>query len=570
MHFFTEREIHERYKVFTVLEEVTGSFEATTKVPSRKKECRVTGDADQAFVTPHLNLREDRTDKSVAFVVWCREKERFSFRHYLSLRSLLHIVQPDEVRFVYSHGLPIADESGYHQWLRKIGEEYPFLRFIHNENSCRKGILNEQWIFESMVYKRGGIFLHPNVILKPSFFNVINGTYEALKVEDANNRTLVFSMKRSFALKNYKKVHTGISYFVNKSAVEKIKILSECNTAFAFPSLSSTKTTENENAQCLLTDAWNETVYPYNIKSCDSQICTFLQRLYYGYAHLDCVSSTTHIPSTALTIPNIVHYIHFGRFQFKFMFYLSILSFIYIQKVERVYIHCDQEPHGPLWSNLVEREKDKLQLVYRSNPGTVFNQSISVVEHMADIAKADIAYKYGGILSDPDVVMVQKLKSDWFIQDTVVGYDIGSRHPFPDILNLGIFLCKPRSEFVRLWKESMKTFNDSDWLWNSGKMTYKIVENDPRLAVIEPRLQVICFKFKCYPTWLPKHVYQDLDTSQDTLTNSLRDWATQAHSFHFTFPEPFLSEAYLSKQGGIAGEVGRHVYKSAGIEIEGY
>lgn len=248
----------------------------------------------------------------------------------------------------------------------------------------------------------------------------------------------------------------------------------------------------------------------------------------------------------------------------KFMFYLSVLSFIRIQLVDKVYLHCDQTPTGFYWTKLTESHGDVIQLVHRSNPSMVFNQSISVVQHAADVAKADIAYKYGGIVSDPDLIIVQKLNPDWFTRDTVVGLDIGQTQPFPDMLNMGVLLCKPQAEFARQWMESMKEFNDTSWLWNSGKKTYKLLEHNPSLASIEPRLQVICYNFKCYPTWLPRELYQNLSTSSDTLTHSLHNWTTQAYSFHFTFPEPFFNEKYLETQTGIAGDVGRHVLRAAG------
>ena len=42
-----------------------------------------------------------------------------------------------------------------------------------------------------------------------------------------------------------------------------------------------------------------------------------------------------------------------------------------------------------------------------------------------------------------------------------------------------------------------------DWYYMGLMMPYKLYEQYPELVKIEPRLQVICFNFKCHPTFLP-------------------------------------------------------------------
>lgn len=49
-----------------------------------------------------------------------------------------------------------------------------------------------------------------------------------------------------------------------------------------------------------------------------------------------------------------------------------------------------------------------------------------------------------------------------------------------------------------------KKYNPTgDWYYMGLMMPYKLYEKYPELVKIERRLQVICFNFKCHPTFLP-------------------------------------------------------------------
>ncbi|KAI0236605.1 hypothetical protein LSAT2_012835 [Lamellibrachia satsuma] len=188
-----------------------------------------------------------------------------------------------------------------------------------------------------------------------------------------------------------------------------------------------------------------------------------------------------------------------------------------------------------MWRRISARAKDRLRFVYRANAAGVYNQAITVRGHQADIVKADIMVKYGGILMDPDILMTRRLKDDLFRYETVVGLDFMPFPPFPDTLNMGICLCMPNAPFGRLWQQSQRNFNDSLWTWNSNQVTYKLLERHPRTAFIERHLQVICYMYHCHPTWLPRLVYQTVNTTYNTIQN-LTNWKKDVFSVHFTAP----------------------------------
>lgn len=176
-------------------------------------------------------------------------------------------------------------------------------------------------------------------------------------------------------------------------------------------------------------------------------------------------------------VPNIAHYVWLGNnHDIDYTFFLSILSVLYVGEVSTVFVHCDSRLTGPMWRRISARAKDRLRFVYRANAAGVYNQAITVRGHQADIVKADIMVKYGGILMDPDILMTRRLKDDLFRYETVVGLDFMPFPPFPDTLNMGICLCMPNAPFGRLWQQSQRNFNDSLWTWNSNQVgTYNLV-----------------------------------------------------------------------------------------------
>jgi len=63
--------------------------------------------------------------------------------------------------------------------------------------------------------------------------------------------------------------------------------------------------------------------------------------------------------------------------------------------------------------------------------------------------------KYGGIYSDVDAIFVRPLPDRLRAYDAVVSYDwngMARDWPFPDRLNLGVIVSKPRAPF---WKHCL-------------------------------------------------------------------------------------------------------------------
>jgi len=111
----------------------------------------------------------------------------------------------------------------------------------------------------------------------------------------------------------------------------------------------------------------------------------------------------------------------------------------------------------------------------------------------------------------------------------------------------------------------MKWFLNDDWSWNGLRQPYRVLERHPDLAHVEPRLQVICFKGLCHPTWWPNY--------QDDLVSHLSpppgakplDWRNDPFAFHFTYPNPweFRSPKVLLRATGMYAEMGKMILDAA-------
>ena len=110
------------------------------------------------------------------------------------------------------------------------------------------------------------------------------------------------------------------------------------------------------------------------------------------------------------TIPNIIHYVYGLKkqtSQFPFVYYISILSNIIINKPNKIYFHYQYLPYGKWWDNI----KKYLSLNY-INCTELYWKDKKIVKyaHKADKIRMDILYKYGGIYMDIDTISYKSYK----------------------------------------------------------------------------------------------------------------------------------------------------------------
>jgi len=109
------------------------------------------------------------TGQATVFYVWCGARRRpFEFRHYLSVRSALRTLQPDNVWFYYE-SQPIIDKALYNTWWDELIDDVPFFhrRSLGDVGSGGRLPLNAcdgpgrpsvDFVYE-LVTSRGGTFV---------------------------------------------------------------------------------------------------------------------------------------------------------------------------------------------------------------------------------------------------------------------------------------------------------------------------------------------------------------------------------------------------------------------------
>ncbi|KAK3583640.1 hypothetical protein CHS0354_039468 [Potamilus streckersoni] len=233
--------------------------------------------------------------------------------------------------------------------------------------------------------------------------------------------------------------------------------------------------------------------------------------------------------------------------------YLSFLSTVKIIMPHGIYIHCDIQPHGIFWDKIMSVKG--VVFVEYGPTHFIFGKRITRVQHESDVIRTDILYRYGGVYIDWDAFWlkpIDNLLTSGY--EFIVAFDHGDRDPFPDSINLGIVLATPGASFLKRLEQSFKYYRGDHITYHAVEGVYKLYEEVPELVQIEPRLQVMCYRLKCHPLWLPD--YKNI-SSHHTF-----DWTRDAYAIHFTSPLPpeFTNEKLLrASNETFFGKIGNHV-----------
>ncbi|XP_052285699.1 uncharacterized protein LOC127881653 [Dreissena polymorpha] len=177
-----------------------------------------------------------------------------------------------------------------------------------------------------------------------------------------------------------------------------------------------------------------------------------------------------------LSVPNIVHYVWFGKWEFQFIHFLSFLSAFKVQKPCLIMVHADKLPTGNLWNYFLQICQ-KVVHVKRKQPKTVMDKKLTFIEHKADVAKLEALKEYGGIYLDTDQVLLKPLEM-FRSYDVTIGLDNGGQ-----VAN-SIILAKKNAAFINLWLEEYRTFTKNDGNKHSQIIPFTLAQKFPHLVKI--------------------------------------------------------------------------------------
>lgn len=488
---------------------------------------------------PQTLLLNSSYAPNTVYYVWCGTRW-FEFPHYLSVMSVIRHLRPDNLVFFYDVA-PVVDSWTYNTWFGEIIDKYPFFRryqFTENDHGCDGFAKPNPTFIHNLLTKRGGMYINELTILTK--FPV-----------EFRNKDVVNALDNT----------TGVGFLMTKPGLPGGQTLSTI--------LQNTQL-KTLNLQCIHKDQYVQahrkswctyltaSLFPKDIWELDNSFGRLARTIFYGTPKI-----LRPEPTYDELIPNIAHIVWLGGGEMDFLFYLCVLSLINMAKVDAVYIHGDGPPTGNYWQLIKNHEK--VHLIYRQQPITIYGQQVNVLSHVTDIWRVDFMIKYGGIYVDTDTIFIRPLDREIRGYDAIGSYDWTYwNHPFPDTINFGVALGKRNAKFWHKFQESMKWFKDDDWAWNGLRQPYRIQERHPDLVRIDPHLQVICYLSLCHPTWWPDYHNESIHHLN---SNSIKNWRTDAYAFHWTLPTPYelLNYTTLLTTNSVFSEIATTVLEQSNM-----
>ncbi len=325
-----------------------------------------------ADVLPHDQLLHPDYAPNIVHIVWCGRRW-FEFHHYINILSLIKELHPDEIDFFYDE-YPVLDEWVYNNWIEELKTEYPFFRTIKIDPSisgpgCQQhGRPNNAFILHLLTYY-GGIYLNENTLVAK--FPLKFRSYDLIEAMDPVTGYGFVMAKRNLP------VDTDLAGIKKNGTYATLQV--QCHSQLDYDHLG-------ERLSCITSD---QRYFPKDIWDLDTPWGRLNRRIFYG-------SPKIPVPKQSFDelIPNIGHIVWIGGGEMDFLFYLCVLSLLYVQEVDVLYIHGNAPPSGPLWIRL--KDHPKIKLIHRYTSMQVYGNDINILSHVTDVWRVDFMIKYGG------------------------------------------------------------------------------------------------------------------------------------------------------------------------------
>ena len=175
--------------------------------------------------------------------------------------------------------------------------------------------------------------------------------------------------------------------------------------------------------------------------------------------NLDLNLEATNVLDIHTKIPKILHFIYFGYTDFTFIHYLSIKTAYNHNPTYKIYLYNYNLPVNNLWWNLT---LELVEVVHTEPPQEIFGNTLNNYAHKADIIRLTKLIEYGGIYLDIDIWTIKSY--DDLLNTTkscIMGFQ-ASNTQFEGLCN-AVICAKPQSEFLKIWLENYKTFDNNQW-----------------------------------------------------------------------------------------------------------
>ncbi|XP_076446352.1 uncharacterized protein LOC143283859 [Babylonia areolata] len=463
LHFLLSAGLH---VPFRFNERQRDSSQSLTKLPSDRGDVlldRLSPRVQGSRETPGLVL-------PVVHYIWCGDKT-FGFKDYLSVLSAIKTFHPLKLSFHHTHQ-PRQDD--YNVWFEKLASETPGLEMHPLSPAPPCGSTRMLSTALDFLSESGGIFVGENTVLSPP-------ALKALPV----NTDLWFASSNSTSDSDRTNglivvARTGFNRSLKEAYLKRITsgdvVRPGCPPPGSF----------RPNDYCAVVP---EVMYPRDVILAQTSFAELARLLFYGSQR-----PATPVPDSRDPIPRISHFVRFTKGSdhrlfkgdFSFNHFLSVLSALHVAGFEHVYMHVDEEPRGRWWEELA---KENVTVVKVVRPLTVFQQPVNHIKHVSDVARYMILDKYGGAYQDPDAVWTSYVPDSMLSFPVVAALDWSKKNNWPESINQGVLLAKPRTLWMRHFLRTHRDFRDKDFGFNSLLMSYRTYELYPHLMSLDLRLQ---------------------------------------------------------------------------------
>jgi mannosyltransferase OCH1-like enzyme len=153
-------------------------------------------------------------------------------------------------------------------------------------------------------------------------------------------------------------------------------------------------------------------------------------------------------------------------------------------KINLYYLHKPNSDYFNMLSNICEL------ISLNDIPDYILKQNFLFTEHICDLMRLELIYKYGGIYLDIDTVCVRSF--DTFLNyECVMGKEFGKREnkDREELIGLcnAVLMGIPKNKFVEVWIDNFLNDYRPDWNYNCVQMPYFLSNRHPHLIQIEPK-----------------------------------------------------------------------------------
>ena len=244
-------------------------------------------------------------------------------------------------------------------------------------------------------------------------------------------------------------------------------------------------------------------------------------------------------PPSAYVVPNIVHYIWFGK-DHVMMFHqmISVISAHKLLNPDHIMLHCDFLPTGGYWRYLSAFVN--FTIVKMEPPQTIFGHKLEYIQHKSDIARFIILSKYGGIYLDFDSIVLKSF-------DPLRKYEFVMGQERPNSLLNAILISKKNATFLHIWKETYRNFSSTEWAVHSCQIPFQLHKQYPQHIHVDKDTLI-------NPGSLYRHLIFNLHTKFDWSKN----YAMHLFYNHYKHKQPY-NPSNIWTLDSVFGQISRYV-----------